>query len=62
MKYILVTWPECQQFMGCTNAHFCMDEKLPDSSYFVEEELYNAGCKTGLYGEELEDYYLGIEE
>lgn len=44
MKYELVTFPEIQQFMTHPRWDECIfvnDEKLPDSSYMVPEDLYN---------------------
>jgi len=53
-KYILVIWPESQQFMGCENAFFSDSEKLGSSAYFVEESLYNKGMRNpDVYGEDL---------
>ena len=44
-RYILVEWPESQEFMGQEGCYYCSpgeDDQL-DQAIFVPEELY---CKT----------------
>lgn len=54
-KFILVNWPESQQFMDCKNSYFCDDFKVESSTYFVIEDLYKLGKEhPNLYGKELE--------
>lgn len=46
-KYVLVQWPEIQDFMGhprWSECIFCMeieDHPCPDDAYMVPESLYN---------------------
>ena len=54
-KYILVNWPDSQQFMNCEHAYFSGDFRLDDSTYFVREDLYELGINNpDLYDEELD--------
>ena len=39
-RYVLVEWPESQEFVGHPDCHLCTEL---DNAYFVPEDLY---CKT----------------
>jgi hypothetical protein len=43
-KYIIVTWPESQDFIGEHNCHLIDDDegyaKYGSSAYFVREDVY----------------------
>jgi len=44
LKYIIVTWPESQDFIGRKNCHLINDDegyvKYGSSAYFVREDVY----------------------
>jgi hypothetical protein len=42
-NFILVTWPESQTYIGAPHSYFSDDKNLPDSSYFVREDVYKLG-------------------
>ena len=39
-EYILLTWPESQEFIGSEYSFFSNDEKLDSSAYFVDKKFY----------------------
>ena len=39
-KYILVEWPESQEFMEMEGVVLANDESFGSSAYFVPEEIY----------------------
>lgn len=43
-KYIIITWPESQDFIGRKNCHLINDDegymKYGSSAYFVREDIY----------------------
>jgi hypothetical protein len=43
-KYIIVTWPESQDYIGKINCHLINDDKgfmkYGSSAYFVREDVY----------------------
>lgn len=39
--YILVQWPESQDFIGVEGAYFCDHEDLGSSAYFVRKDVYD---------------------
>jgi hypothetical protein len=43
-KYVIVTWPESQDFIGRENCHLINDDegytKYGSSAYFVREDVY----------------------
>lgn len=45
LKFIIVTWPESQDFIGKHNCHLINDDegyaKYGSSAYFVREDVYD---------------------
>lgn len=55
-KFILVTFPEIQDFMEHERFEECIfinDDKVPDSSYMVPEDLYNEVLNIKITSESL---------
>ena len=69
MRYVLVEWPESQEFMGRSNCYFCQcnDENsfgALDQAMFVPENVYDSyindiECKLD-YWTRLEHQYAGM--